>query len=109
MNADLINDFDISGLDPRLTAVRCKTQEEADLFLEYLCARGNFTKESGSALSRYWRDYCSSTCYRLFGVGYCDDSFYLRHEWTVVDFCDIYHPQTNDPLDIAFGFDELFS
>ena len=109
MNADLINDFDISGLDPKLTAVRCKTQEEADLFLEYRCARGDFTKESGIALSRYWREYCSSTCYRLHGVGYCNDSFYLEKGWTVVDFCDIYRPQTNDPLNIAFGVDELFS
>ena len=109
MNTSLINDFDTSGLDPKLTVVRCKTQEEANLFLEYRYVRGDFRQGSRDALSRYWREYCSSTCYRLYGVGYCDDSYYLREGWTVVDFCDIYHPQTNDPMDITLGFDELFS
>ena len=109
MNADLIKDFDTSGLDPKLTVVRCKTQEEADLFLEYRYVRGDFQQGSRDALSRCWCKYCGSTCYRLYGVGYCDDSYYLGQGWTVVDFCDIYHPQANKPLNIEYSYDELFS
>ena len=109
MNDGLINDFDTSGLDPTLTVVRCKTQEEANLFLEYQYVRGDFLQSSRDALSRSWCKYCGSTCYRLYGAGYCNDSYYLGQGWTVVDFCDIYLPRTNDPMDITLGFDELFS
>lgn len=111
MNADLINDFDTSGLDPELTVVRCQTQEEADIFLEYLRLKGVWERGSTRELSRRWKDYRETTCYHLSLKNWCYDEYYYRAypHWQIVDFCDIYYPQTSNPLEIALGFDELFS
>lgn len=111
MNTSLINDFDTSGLDSELTVVRCKTQEEADIFLEYLRLKGVWRRDQIRKLSRRWKDYCGTTCYHLSLTSWCYDEYYYRTRpnWQIVDFCDIYCPQTSNPLEIALGFDELFS
>lgn len=110
MNADLINDFDTDWLASfSSVAIRCTTQEEADLFLDYQHARGEIGAGAAEGLKGYWHEHLNSTCYRLHGVGYCNDSYYLRRGWTVVDFRDIYQPQASKPLNIEYGYDELFS
>lgn len=111
MNADLINGFDISGLDPKTTVVRCATQEEADIFLEYLRLKGVWESYQTRRLSERWEDYHKTTCYHLSLKNWCYDEYYYRAypHWQIVDFCDIYCPQTSDPPEIALGFDELFS
>lgn len=110
MNDGLINDFDTGWLASfSSVAIRCTTQEEADLFLDYQHARGEIGAGTADRLKSYWREYLDLTCYRLYGAGYCYDQWYLREGVTVVDFCDIYHPQTPDPPEVAFGLDELFS
>lgn len=110
MNADLINDFDTGWLASfSSVAIRCTTQEEADLFLDYQHARGEIGAGTADRLKSYWYENLDSTCYRLYGAGYCDAQWYLERGVTVVDFQDIYHPQTNKPLNIEYGYDELFS
>ena len=111
MNADLINDFDISGLDPKLTVVRCKTQEEADIFLEYLCVTWVWRVDQIRVLRNRWKEYGDATCYHLSEMSWCNDEYYRRMcpYWQIVDFCDIYCPRESYILDIALGFDELFS
>lgn len=110
MSADLINDFDTDWLSSFSSVViRCTTQEEADLFLDYQHARGDIVAGVAKLLKSYWCESLNSTCYRLHGVGYGDVDWYLRKGFTVVDFREIYHPQTIDPPEVTFGFDELFS
>ena len=110
MSADLINDFDTGWLAPLSSvAIRCTTQEEADLFLDYQHARGEIGADVAERLKRCWFEGLNSTCYRLYGAGYADAGWYLREGITVVDFQDIYHPQTNRPLNIEYSYDELFS
>lgn len=110
MNADLINDFDTSGLDPDNTVVRCATQEEADIFLEYLRLKGVWRRDQTRALSRSWKDYRDTTCYHLSLASWCYDEYYCSSypHFQIVDFCDIYCPQTSKTLEITIGFDELF-
>lgn len=111
MNTSLINDFDTSGLDPELTVVRCKTQEEADIFLEYLRLKGVWRRAQLRELSRRWKDYCETTCYHLSSATWCYDEYYRRvyPDWQIVDFCDIYCPQASNSIEITLGFDKLFS
>ena len=111
MNTSLINDFDTSGLDPKTTVVRCATQEEADIFLEYLRLKGVWKRDQIWKLSGRWKDYRETTCYHLSLTSWCYDEYYYRMypRWQIVDFHDIYCPQTSNPLEIALGFDELFS
>lgn len=110
MNDSLINDFDTAWLAPvSPVAIRCTTQEEADLFLDYQHARGEIGADVAERLKSYWYESLDSTCYRLYGVGHCDVRWYLREGVTVVDFQDIYRPQTNKPLNIEYSYDELFS
>ena len=110
MNADLINDFDTGWLASfSSVAIRCTTQEEADLFLDYQHARGEIGADAAERLKSYWYENLNSTCYRLYGVGYCDAQWYLRQGYTVVDFQDIYQQQASKPLNIEYGYDELFS
>lgn len=111
MSADLINDFDISGPDPKNTVVRCATQEEADIFLEYLRFKEVWRRDQIRELSRRWKDYRETTCYHLSSTSWCYDEYYYRMypHWQIVDFCDIYCPQTSNPPEITLGFDKLFS
>lgn len=111
MHDGLINDFDTSGLDPDSTVVRCATQEEADIFLEYLRLKGVWRRDQIQELSRRWEDYRDTTCYHLSSPGWCYDTYYYGEypHYQIVDFCDIYCPQASNPLKITLGFDELFS
>lgn len=109
MHDGLINDFDTDWLASfSSVAIRCTTQEEADLFLDYQHARGEIGAGVAERLKSYWCESLNSTCYRLHGAGYSDAGWYLREGVTVVDFREIYHPQTPDLPEVTFGFDELF-
>ena len=110
MNDGLINDFDTGWLASFSSVViRCTTQEEADLFLDYQHARGEIGAGAADRFKNYWCEYRDLTCYRLYGTGYCYDQWYLREGYTVVDFQNIYQPQASKPLNIEYGYDKLFS
>ena len=109
---NLIYDFDESGLDPRYTVVRCSTQEEAKIFLEYLCQKGVWSKSSIRTLNGFWTQYKSKTCYHVSEPRWCRDDWFINlgEGYKVVDFGDIYisgaeEPATHDCAEM--GFDEV--
>lgn len=109
MYENILNDFDENGFDPQNTVVRCATQEEADIFLEYLNAKGVWNKEQIAGLSRRWHEYGSSSCYHFSQNSWCYDSYYKNYSrYEIIDFCDIYK-KTNPIVDadLALGFDEV--
>lgn len=111
MNTDTTGVFDISGLDPDNTVVRCETQEEADILLEYLNHRGVWDATSVMHLKDRWCDYGSSSCYHLSTCSWCYASYYAENypEYRIVDFCDIYFKSQEDEIyDIVYSYDELF-
>lgn len=105
--SDLIYDFDITGLDPERTVVKCATQEDADIFLRYLVGTGARTEIDAGILSKCWKKHGSSTCYRLSGRGLCYEAFYRKeNQYDIVNFEDIYKP-CKAP-EITYGYDDLF-
>ena len=103
--------FDVSGLDPAYTVVRCRTQEEADLFLDYLQDINAWEERDIKYLKKYWCEHGSSTCYRLSQPRYCYDSWYEQNcpGYKIIDFSDIYKGcQEREMCDFAYGFEELF-
>lgn len=112
MYENILNDFDESGFDPQKTVVRCATQEEADIFLEYLNAKGVWSESHVKILKKRWSDYGSETCYHLSEPAWCYASYYATEysDYDIVDFCDIHKAaQESDITDIAYGYDQLFS
>ena len=55
MSTDLISRFDVDNLDPCNTVVRCRTQEEADIFLEYLYLKGVRDAHGTERLRGLWK------------------------------------------------------
>lgn len=103
--------FDVSELDPDRTVVRCQTQEEADLFLDYLQDINVWGKRHIESLKKQWCDHGSSTCYHLSQSKWCYDSWYAQNypEYKIIDFSDIYKGcQQREMCDFAYGFEELF-
>lgn len=103
--------FDVSGLDPACTVVRCRTQEEADLFLDYLQDINVWGKRHIETLKKQWCKHGSSACYHLSQPRYCYDSWYVQNcpEYKIIDFSDIYKGcQQQEMCDFAYGFEELF-
>lgn len=112
MKEDLLNAFDESGIDPQHTVVRCETQEEADIFLEYLHQKGVYGRKTIQELSRKWEGYGSETCYRFSKSGWCYARYYREDclGISIVDFCDIYKGyRVIEPVDVTYSYDELFS
>lgn len=105
--SDLIYDFDITGLDPERTVVKCATQEDADIFLRYLVESCVYTADDAAFLSRHWRSHGSSTCYHLSQQRWCNETFYrFKTNFAIVNFEDIYKPRK--ALEITYGYDDLF-
>lgn len=105
--SDLIYDFDITGLDPERTVVKCATQEDADIFLRYLVRTDVWTASDAADLSRSWKAHGSSTCYRLSRQGWCYEAFYRnKTQCDIVRFEDIYKPRKAP--EITYGYDDLF-
>jgi hypothetical protein len=105
--SDLIYDFDITGLDPERTVVKCATQEDADIFLRYLVESCVYMADEAAFLSRHWRSHGSSTCYHLSQQRWCNENFYrLKTNFAIVNFADIYKPRKAP--EITYGYDDLF-
>lgn len=101
--------FDENGLDLRKTVVRCETQDEANAFLEYLCAKGVWKLDQIQELKRRWSEYKCSTCYHIGKNSWCHDVWYKERGYYVVDFSDIYIGSIHiDAINISLGYDELF-
>ena len=109
MDKKLLDSFDTSNMSRR-TVVRCATQEEADILLEYLCLKGVWNFTEMEILKRHWGDYGCSTCYNLFKASWCYDSWYEEnmHGICIVDFCDIYKGYQNESCRISYSYEELF-
>ena len=107
MDKILLGHFDESGLDPSSTVVRCATQDEADIFLEYLRVKGVWKRVD--KLKELWECDGASTCYHLGEPRWCYDSWYAENcpEIRIVDFCDIYTPPT-ESYNITYSYEELF-
>lgn len=106
---DIIQDFDFSGLsDLRHTVVRCANQEEANIFLDYLRVQGIWSASNAKRLASQWDRYGSSTCYHTCEPRWCDDEFYSRHGFRVIDFCDVYKPYECNAADLMYDFEEMF-
>ena len=106
-----IDEFNVSWLDQHNTVVRCATQEEADLFLEYLQAKGVWEPKQIEILKDRWDEYGDSTCYHLSERSWCYASYYASEypHYDIVDFCDIHNEsQKRDIRDITYGYDQLF-
>lgn len=106
---DIIQDFDFSELsDLHHTVVRCANQEEANIFLDYLRAQGIWSASNAKRLASQWDKYGSSTCYHTCEQRWCDDAFYSRHGFRVIDFCDVYKPYECKVADLMYDFEEMF-
>lgn len=105
--SDLIYDFDITGLNPENTVVKCATQEDADIFLRYLVRTGVCTASEAEVLSGCWKRHGSSTCYHLSQRRWCYEAFYRKEaQCDIVNFEDIYKPRKAP--EITYGYDDLF-
>ena len=106
---DIIQDFDFSELsDLHLTVVRCANQEEANIFLDYLCSKGIWSFSETKKLAIRWSEYGSTTCYHSCEARWCDDEYYSRHGYRVIDFCDVYKPYECNVADLMYDFEEMF-
>lgn len=111
MYENLINNFDLSSIDPSTTVVRCETQDEADVFLDYLFVKGVWDKKQISNLKDRWEERESETCYHLTQRSWCYASWYAEThpELSIVDFCDIYVPLLKTNItNISLTYNELF-
>ena len=108
-NKILLDYFDESGFDPRHTVVRCATQDEANIFIDYLCLKGVRDPDSSAKLKSAWVKYKGSTCYHLSECRWCYESWYAENcpELRIVDFCDIYTPPA-ESYNITYSYEELF-
>ena len=99
MGADILNDFNFSGVDPSKTVVRCATQEEADIFLEYLGEKGVWDWTSVDSVANQWSKYGNSTCYHISKNNWCYDRWYreMSPELFIIDFCEVYKPKKSEP------------
>lgn len=113
MSDTLINyTFDVSGLDIDNTVVRCATQDEANIFLDYLCSQGVRDKENLRRLKECWEEHGSATCYHLSKRRWCYDSWYRENypEICIVDFGDIYvGANCAEEYNVACSYDDLFA
>lgn len=109
MDNSLLEDFDESGLDTSRTVVRCITQDEANIFLDYLCCKRIWNKGNARILKDRWKEYGSSTCYHISRDSWCHDSWYELNGFDVVDFCEIYkkHKPVSVPFEICY--EDLFT
>ena len=110
---ELLNRFDETGLDPKNTVVRCETQDEVNLFLDYLCCKGIWTEPQISYLKQHCFDKEGLICYHISRQSWCNDRWYKIHrpEYSIVDFCDVYqYPNTDDTpvaAHISISYDDI--
>ena len=111
MYEKLLSCFDESGIDPSNTVIQCYTQNEADLFLQYLVAKGVWEKKSADILSKRWMDHCQCTCYRISSKGWCNAAWYREFcpSIKIVDFQDIYKGDAGELSEPVIGFDEIMN
>ena len=110
MNKDILNDFDISGLDKNQTVVRCSTRAAADTFLKYLCAKDIWNQSQVKLLASHWTDYGDTTCYHLNERQWCNTDWYMRYrpDYVIVEFEDIYiGGRSEQNADYKISFDEV--
>ena len=106
---DISQDFDFKGVsDLRHTVVRCANKEEAKIFLDYLRVQGIWSASSVKVLANQYDKYGSSTCYHTCEPRWCDDAFYSRHGFIVIDFCDVYKPYKCNVADLMYDFEKIF-
>lgn len=111
MSADIISRFDVDNLDPCNTVVRCRTQEEADIFLEYLYLKGVRDAHGTERLRGLWKKYEGETCYHLSVPRWCHSGYYKEtSNFTIVDFSEIYIGNEElEAASVVIGYDDLFS
>lgn len=111
MIASEITNFNTKGLQYD-TVVRCNTQEEADLLLEYLAFKGVWSESNIKILKKRWSECGNQACYHISEPSWSRESYYATRypSYDIVDFCDIYKvAQEGDITDITYGYDQLFS
>ena len=69
--------------------MHCKTEEEAEIFCEYLHSIGRMWSTGESYLSeRYWDKYKESTCYNFNYGTYCDKQYFEEAGYTILEMED---------------------
>ena len=109
MEKHLLQYIDVTGLDPMKTVVRCATQDEANIFLDYLRSKGVWNSIEG--LKEKWCENRDRTCYHLALARWCSDVWYERTcpQFRIVDFCDIYKYPVTEPGNVDYSYEELFA
>lgn len=109
MQKDILNEFDETGLDPLKTVVRCESQHEADIFLDYLNTKGVWNQTDIRELKRRWIEHDSSTCYHLSQQRWARAGYYeeMHPEIVIVDFRDIYKPEPEVDISQILSFDDF--
>lgn len=110
MNSNPAGIFDFSGIDPKNTVVRCESQDEADVLIQYLVACGLYNQAQAKHLSAQWERYNWTSCYHLVFQSWCYDSWYEQNSsYKIVNFRDVYKVSQADVCDVTYSYDELFS
>jgi len=105
--------FDINHYDD-MYVMHCKTEEEADIFLEFLDSLEMMWRDNSSYLSfNAYQEYDDRTCYCFWRGEYCGLDYYKSNEYIVLEFSDFEWDEplevSEDDADAFFGFLADFS
>ena len=93
-----INDYNNDGK----YVMRCKTEEEANIFLEYLDSLGLKWRGGRSYLDKNnWREYREDTCYNFASGTYGDKDYFVNDGYEILEcknfiFNDGFKNEEND-------------
>lgn len=78
--------------------MHCKTEEEAEIFCEYLHSIGRTWSTGDSYLSEsYWDRYKKSTCYNFNYGTYRDKQYYEADGYTILEMEDFMDKEEDEP------------
>lgn len=87
--------------------MHCRTQEDADMFCEYLSSVGK-TWRGGTRYVGHtnYHMYGDSMCYDFQNGQYCHVEYFIDHGYEILEFDDFIFDDYE--ADIQFSFDEMF-
>lgn len=113
---NFVDVFNVDGLDRNSTLIRCTTQEEWDILLDYIVATGVRSIETAIVLSKRFeeesgRSSDGAVCHGLGDTKWGYDDYFFRNypDHDIVDFCEIYLPYSHIMnKDTEILYDDLF-
>lgn len=106
--------FDINNYS-NMYVMHCKTEDEANMFLEFLDSIGMMWSDNGSYLSRNkYGCYFDKTCYNFWNGEFCYLDYYKSQGCTILEFSNF--EWDDEPLEVStddsdtfFGFLSCFN